>query len=106
MDNRVRLRLATQVGLLTNVTGAMRAICVSLVDNEVRLLAYFDRVPTEDERDMLVDAAVETAGDFPDNLGADVECIVDLRPMRELMGALREANQGYLVYARHEDGYG
>lgn len=106
MLDRIRLRLAVQVALLTNVTAAVRAICVDLAEGTVRLTVYFERSPTSQEEEMLFDAAVETAGDFPENLDAAVDCLVDARPMAELMGALKRDPKGYLVYARHEDGYG
>jgi hypothetical protein len=103
---RVRLLLAIQTGLLSNVTPAMRVICVRLVDGVIELTAFFEREPSEDEREMLLDASLDAANAFVREVEAKVECIVDEREMGELMRHLNAQPRGALVYMRHELGYG
>jgi hypothetical protein len=96
-DHRdVTLRLAVQVGLQFNITPSMRGIFASLQGNVLKLVAYFDKDPTQEERDLLVDAASEVSGQFPELLDVEVECVWDARAFDEL------PKKGALVYARHE----
>lgn len=106
MDERVQLRLAIQTGLLTNITPAMRVICVDMDDGVIRLSALLEREPTQEEEEMLLDAALDAAGDFPRVMKAEVRCVVESRSMADLMGGLHKSPLGYVVYARHEKVYG
>ena len=101
----VRLRLAIQVGLLTNVPSSARIIWVNLIGDQIRLTVVFERQPTDDERELLIDAACEAEGDFERILETLVEFLVDTRPMATLMKDIPD-ERGYMVYARYEDDYG
>lgn len=70
---------AIQVGLQFNITPAMRFIYVDLRGQTIRLTAYFERDPTEEEREMLLDAAVEAGAQAKVLLEFDVRCIRDDR---------------------------
>ena len=105
-NDDVQLRLAIQRGLLWNVPSSVRFICVKLEADHLAMVACFSSEPTEDEKENLLDAGFEAAGDFPGNITVGLKCIVDDRPMGMLIPEIKKANFGRTVYARHEEGYG
>lgn len=91
-----RLLRAIQVGLQFNITPAMRFIFINLEADTIWLKAYFDREPTDAEREMLLEAAVEAGGHAEEVLNVDVKCVCDTRPFQSI------PQVGSLVFARHE----
>ncbi len=91
-----RLVRAIQVGLQFNITPAMRFIYVDLRGQTIRLTAYFEGDPTDEEREMLLDAAIEAGAQAESLLEVDVRCIRDDRLFHLI------PSEGDLVYARHE----
>ncbi len=60
----VRLRLALQRALLGNVSQHLVAVTAGIEGRSVRLIAYFDRPPTDVDRQLLWDIGGEVIADF------------------------------------------
>lgn len=79
----IALRLSAQRALLDRVTPNLRAVSCELGDNAVRIRSYFERDPTEAEREEIASAGTEIIADYLTEV-LEEEILVSARPMAEL----------------------
>ncbi len=95
--NQIELLLSVQRALLFSVTPNIRLIFIEMhADDSLKMLAYVDSEPTEDELDLLYSAAGEVCGDFVGLNESDVQFIVSAENFESLK------KLKHLVYARAE----
>lgn len=89
------LRLSAMRALWGIVTPNLRKVSVQESSNVISLYFYYDREPSEQERDLSEDAATDVIVDFPDPFL--ISCI------REVVKYPEKINfSGYLIYSRFE----
>ena len=99
--NYSAMRVALQQGLLFNIVSSMRWIFFEFKNNTMILTAAFDREPTEDDRELIIDAVSEASDQFQTRYAIEGHCYYEKRPREEV-----NFKGGFLVYARNEDLYG
>jgi hypothetical protein len=72
-DLDIRLRLAAQVGLLGQITRSLLQVSVELAGTTVRFRCIFDGAPSEDDVELLSEAATNVIAAFPAPYDIDEE---------------------------------
>jgi len=88
------VRGSTQRALWGAVTGNLRAVTVTIIDNEIMLYFYYDKEPTENEVELSQIASTEVVSDFLVMIGEKQIVLPQPEPI-PLMN-------GELVYHRYE----
>jgi hypothetical protein len=89
------IRSSIQVALLGHITPNLRAVSIECKENEIKLLFYYDDLPSEDERELANLSDTEFISDFPVSVKTNFEIIHLPKPSHI-------PKLGMLVYLRHE----
>jgi hypothetical protein len=94
-DLAATLQLSTQRALWGRVPRSLRAVSVDAAEPEIRFRCYFDAEPSDEERQLLSEAAAEIIADFsaPWTISEEFLDLPAPRPMQHLE---------HLIFLRHE----
>lgn len=90
-----RLLLSTMRGLWGIVTPNLRKVSIELVNNVINVNFYYDKEPSENERELAEETATEVIADFtePYLIACNIETIPFPKKIEQ---------RGHLVYSRYE----
>lgn len=89
------VRGSTQRALWGAVTGNLRAVTATIIDNEIMLYFYYDKEPTENEIELSQIASTEVVSDFLVMIGEEQILLPQPEPI--------PLKDGELVYHRYEE---
>jgi hypothetical protein len=90
------IRSSIQVAMLGHISPNLRAVSVECKDSRIKLFFYYDKSPSEDERELANLIDTEFISDFPASIMTDFEIV-------HLPEPLIIPRKGMLVYLRCED---
>ena len=94
-DLATTLRLSTQRALWGQVPRSLRAVSVAAAEHEIHFRCYFDAGASEDERQLLSEAATEIVADFSDPWTISEEYL-------DLVAPQAMQHLEHLIFLRHE----
>lgn len=89
------IRSSIQVALLGHVTPNLRAVSIQIKDKKVKTFFYYDKTPSEEEKELANLADTEFLVDFPTSVKTDFEIV-------HLPTPINFPKDHMLVYLRYE----